>query len=69
MKIFLVQTDASNTGIGAVLLQTRGGINHPVMYAIRKLLSRDTRYSAIKRELLGIVWGIQKLQISYLSLW
>jgi hypothetical protein len=60
---FLVQTDASMTGIGAVLLQKRDGVNHPVMYASRKLLPRETRYSTIERELLGIVWGIQKFQI------
>ena len=59
----LVQTDASNSGIGAILLQERDGINHPVMYASRKLLPRETRYSTIERELLRIIWGIQKFQI------
>ena len=33
------------------------------MYASRKLLSRETRYSTIERKLLGIIWGIQKFQI------
>ena len=45
--------DTSNTGIGAVLLQERDGLLHPVLYASRKLLDRETRYSTIERECLA----------------
>ena len=57
---FVLRTDASSTGLGAVLLQKADDILHPVMYASRKLLDRETRYSTIERECLAIVWGIQK---------
>ena len=57
---FVLRTDASSTGLGAVLLQKRDDILHPVIYASRKLLDRETRYSTIERECLAIVWGIQK---------
>ena len=57
---FMLRTDASSTGVGAVLLQETDGLLHPVMYASRKLLDRETRYSTIERECLAIVWGIQK---------
>ena len=45
---FVIQCDASNTGIGGVLMQKEGGKNHPVMYASRKLLPRKQRYSIVK---------------------
>ena len=57
---FVLRTDASSTGLGAVLLQEHDTLLHPVMYASRKLLDRETRYSTIERECLAIVWGIQK---------
>ncbi|XP_052253199.1 uncharacterized protein LOC127859731 [Dreissena polymorpha] len=36
-KDFILRTDASNTGIGAILLQEHEGSKFPVMYASRKL--------------------------------
>jgi hypothetical protein len=57
---FVLQTDASSTGIGAVLLQVLDGTLHPVSFASRKLLDRETRYSTIERECLAIVWAITK---------
>jgi hypothetical protein len=60
---FIVRSDASNTGIGAVLLQPqpeRDGQLHPVLYASRKLLDRETRYSTVERECLAVVWAVDK---------
>ena len=54
-KIFCLRTDASSTGLGAVLLQYFNGEPHPVAFASRKLLSPETRYSTIERECLAIV--------------
>jgi hypothetical protein len=60
-KSFTVRTDASDIGLGGVLLQEDDeGVVHPVMYASRKLLDRETRYSTIERECLGVVWSIDK---------
>ena len=36
-KQFVLQTDASDSGLGAVLLQEHDGVNMPVMYISRKL--------------------------------
>ena len=49
-KQFVLQTDASDSGLGAVLLQEYDGVNMPVMYISRKLNGAETRYSTIERE-------------------
>ena len=59
-NIFILRTDASSTGLGAVLLQEVESVLHPVSFASRKLLDRECRYSTIERECLAIVWGISK---------
>ena len=52
---FILQTDASDRGIGAVLSQTdQDGDDHPVAYYSRKLLPREQRYSTIEKECLAI---------------
>ena len=62
-KPFTVRTDASSVGIGACLVQEDDvGDPHPVLYASRKLLERETRYSTIERECLGLVWAVDKFQ-------
>lgn len=58
---FVVRTDASSVGLGAVLLQEFEDVLHPVSYASRKLLEREKNYSSIECECLAIVWSIQKL--------
>jgi len=60
---FHLQTDASGISVGAVLLQFVNGVKHRVLYASRKLLDRETRYSTIERELLAMVWAVQKFQL------
>jgi hypothetical protein len=60
---FVVRSDASSTGIGAVLLQQQPNVDdqlHPVLYASRKLLDREKRYSTVERECLAIVWAVDK---------
>ncbi len=52
---FILQTDASNRGVGAVLTQIdEEGQEHPVSYYSRKLLPREQRYSTVEKELLAI---------------
>ena len=62
-KAFIVRTDASEKGLGAILLQEFEGVLHPVAFASRKLLPRETRYSTIERECLAIVWAIKKFEL------
>ena len=59
-KEFTIETDASATGLGFVLMQKNNeGLDHPVAYGSRKLLPRERNYSTIEREALAIVTGIK----------
>ena len=54
-KEFIIQTDASEKGIGAVLSQyDHDGMEHLVAFYSRKLLPRETRYSTVEKECLAI---------------
>ena len=55
-----MRTDASSTGLGALLLQYHDKTPFPVSYASRKLLDREKRYSTIERECLAILFGITR---------
>jgi len=59
---FILRTDASDCGLGAVLLQYLEDSPFPVAYASRKLLDREKRYSTIERECLAIVFGVQRFE-------
>ena len=51
---FILQTDASNRGIGAVLSQLNdAGEEHPVAFYSRKLLPREEKYSTIEEGVPG----------------
>ena len=59
---FILRTDASDVGVGAVLLQCYEDGIFPVAYASKKLLPREQNYSVIERECLAIVYGVKKFQ-------
>ena len=60
-KPFVLRTDASDVGIGAVLLQEfEGEGRFPIVYASKKLLPREKNYSLIENERLAIIWEIEK---------
>jgi len=61
-KPFILQTDASCEGLGAILLQEEGQVKHPVAFASKKLLPRERNYSTIEPEAFAIVWGVQKFE-------
>ena len=65
---FVLQTDASERGIGAVLSQYGpDGEEHPVAYYSRKLLPREERYAAVEKECLAIKLGVHAFRVYLLG--
>lgn len=60
-KPFIIETDASDFGIGAVLLQKGDdGQPHPLAYESKKLSAAERAYTAQERELLAILHALRQ---------
>ena len=62
-KTYFLQTDASDSGICAVLIQKHDGKLFPVCYASKKLSSAERNYSTIEKECLAIVWRFKRFHL------
>ncbi|KYO30301.1 hypothetical protein Y1Q_0022497 [Alligator mississippiensis] len=61
-KPFYVATDASDVGLGAVLLQEHQETWHPLVYLSWKLIPWERNLSSIEKECLAIVCALNKLK-------
>lgn len=59
---FTLRTDASDSSLGAVLLQEHDGVLHPVSFASRKLTQTESSYAAVEKEGLALIWGIHRFR-------
>lgn len=60
---FLLQTDDSDVGLGAVLSQVSSdGEEHPILFISRKLFPQEVHYPVVEKECLAVKWAIEKLR-------
>jgi transposase InsO family protein len=65
---FIIQTDASGIGMGAILSQLYEDGEHPVAFASHLFNGPEIRYSATERECLAVVWAVRKFNVYLHSL-
>lgn len=66
---FILYTDASKCGLGAVLSQVQGGVERVIAYASRSLHpteKNDANYSSFKLEFLALKWAVTEKFHEYL---
>ena len=52
----VIQCDSSGTGVGAALIQN----DQPIAYASRALADTETRYAPIEKEMLAVVYSLER---------
>ncbi|MBW0551326.1 hypothetical protein O181_091041 [Austropuccinia psidii MF-1] len=64
----IVETDASDYALGAVLSQVNDSGKHPIAFDSHKRLPAELNYEIHDKELLGIVWSLKSWRAFLLSL-
>ncbi|XP_065321362.1 uncharacterized protein LOC135928826 [Gordionus sp. m RMFG-2023] len=59
-RIIIIAVDASNKGIGGVLLQMTDRVEKPILFLSRRFSSTEKNYSRIEREALAVKFGLEK---------
>ena len=67
-KSFVVETDASEYSVGAVLShKDEKGTLHPVQFASRTMNQAERKYSVCEKEALAVVFALKKFRVYLLS--
>jgi hypothetical protein len=58
----ILACDASTKAVGAILSQTRNGVERPVAYCSRQLNSAESKYSITELELLALIFAVKQFR-------
>ena len=59
---FIVDTDYSHEGIGAVLSQVQSEVERPIAFSARRLKTSESQYASHKGELLALIFAIDQFK-------
>lgn len=59
---YVLDTDASNEALGAILHQEQEGVLRVIAYASRVLTAAERVYCTTRKELLGVIFGLKKFR-------
>lgn len=60
---FIIETDASHDGLGAILLQAdENGVKWPITYASRSLSDDEIKWDTREQEALAVIWAAENFR-------
>ena len=59
---FVLQTDASSAGLGAVLTQVQNDEEHVIAFASRSMQGAEKNYTVTEQECLAVIWAVEKFR-------
>jgi len=59
---YILDTDACDTGLGAVLSQMQSGEEKVIAYASRTMSAAERKYETTRKELLAVVYGLKQFR-------
>ena len=59
---FILDSDASDSRLGAVLSQVQGGRERVIAYAARSLSKAERNYNTLRNELLALRWATENFE-------
>lgn len=61
-KPFIIESDASDVAVGAVLVQVHEGVKRPIAFFSKKLSATQKKYAPTEKECLGVILAIEKFR-------